>query len=184
MPLRHELAGLRIDGSSVTPADVDAECDTRKPVNESVIGFDGALEVSFRVLVARPHSLQRNLIDVSRVARRIDLNVLATCLHQIGDNMTLDLDDMVDEVVESLVDIERRFPFEPLSDAVRPKHSDLRGDFGDALRITKFLERKIAHQLEAFRGPSPGDDCRSGFFEILFRPLQWILVKIAIFIIQ
>ena len=58
-----------------------------------------------RIFAARAHSLQRYFVDVGGVARGIDLNVFAAGVDQLGDHLTLDLDDMLDKVVEPFVDI-------------------------------------------------------------------------------
>ena len=55
-------------------------------------------------------------------------------------------DDMLDEVVEAFVNVQRRFPFEALGDAIGTEHRDFGRHFGDALGIAEFFERQIAHQ--------------------------------------
>ena len=138
MPLGDEFAGLGIDGAGVAAADVDAEGDAGKAFDERVVGVDGPLKVSFRILAAGAHSLQRYFVDISGIARGIDLNVFAAGVDQLGDHLPLDFDDMLDKVVEPFVDIERAFPFEALGDAVGAEDGNFSRDFGDALGVAKF----------------------------------------------
>ena len=64
--------------------------------------------------------------------------------------MPFDGNDMLDEVIEAFVDIQRRFPFEALGDAIGAEDRDFGRDVGDALGIAVFFKRQVAHHLQSF----------------------------------
>src|SRR4029077_8241597 len=105
MPLGHQLAGVGVDGARITPAEMDAKSHTRETFDERVVSVDGSLEVSFRVFAAGAHSIQRYFVDIGGVTRRVDLDVFAALLHDLGNHLPLNCDDMVDKVIESFVNV-------------------------------------------------------------------------------
>src|SRR5262249_11739055 len=118
VPLRNELASLGIDSACVAAADVDPEGHTGKAFDHCVVSIDGSLQVPLRALPTRAHSIQGYFIDVSRIARSIDLNVFAAGFYQLRDHLPLDRDDVFDKIVEPLVHVRGSFPLEALRHAI------------------------------------------------------------------
>src|SRR5882724_6881838 len=100
VPLGYQLAGFGVDGAGVAPTEVNTESHTRKTVDERVVGVDGSLEVYFGVFAAGAHSIQRYFIDVGGVAGRVDLYVPAAGDHQFLNHLTLNSDNIGNEVIE------------------------------------------------------------------------------------
>src|SRR3990172_10118882 len=105
VPLGDELAGLGIDGAGVAAADVDAEGHAGAAFDKRVVRVNGALKVSLGIFAARAHSVERDLVDVRRVARRVNLDIPAAGLYQFGDHLPFDLNHVIDEVVETVIDV-------------------------------------------------------------------------------
>ena len=82
VPLRHHLAGRRVDGSRIAAADVDAECHAVEAGDHRVVGVDRAREIGVGVFAARSHAFERDLVDIGGIAGRVDLDVAAAGLDQ------------------------------------------------------------------------------------------------------
>src|SRR5262249_786748 len=76
----------------VATAEMDTESHVVKPIENSVVCPEGAAEVLFGILVPISHRLQRCGVDVSRIARRIDLNVTTSRLDQSTNHFSLHSD--------------------------------------------------------------------------------------------
>src|SRR5580698_6310220 len=94
MPLRHDFAGRRIDGARVTFAQMNAEGDGAETGNDGVIGGDRTFHVFVGILAPRAHAVELNLVDIGRIARRVDLNVTAAGFDQFTNDLPRDLDDV------------------------------------------------------------------------------------------
>src|SRR5262245_66614653 len=76
----------------VATAEMDTESHVVKPLENSVVCPEGAAEVLFGILVPISHRLQRWGVDVSRVTRRIDLNITTTRLDHPMNHFSLHSD--------------------------------------------------------------------------------------------
>ena len=99
VPLRYEFPCIRIDGTRIAAANVNAKSHVGEAFNESIIRLDGTLKISLGIFAARAHSLKGNLIDIGRVARSVDLNIAAARLNQRRNHPTFDGDNIGDEIV-------------------------------------------------------------------------------------
>src|SRR5262245_40476118 len=134
----------------VAAAKMDTESDVVKPLQNSVVRLERAAEVLFRLLAPVPHRLQRWRVDVSRVSRRIDLNVTTTRLDEPANHFSLHADDIVHEVVHTWIHGSRILPVEPLRDSIRPNESHFRGLFCFSADKAILLQGRIAHQPQSF----------------------------------
>src|SRR5262245_48794162 len=104
MPLRRDLAGLRIDRAGVALAEMDAERDAIETGDHRIVGCNRALEIALGVLPARAHAVERYLIDISGVAGRVDLDVAAAGLDQLADDAASDHDHVRHEGIHVAVE--------------------------------------------------------------------------------
>ena len=183
VPLRHELARVRVDCAGVAATDVNTEGHTREALDERVICVDGSCEISLRIFAAGTHSIERNLIDVGGVTRRVDLDVFAAGFNQFGDHLSLNCDDMVDKVVEAVVSRLRSFPAKSLRHPIGADERGFDRCLSHALGVTKLVQGYVSNQFQSFGGAAPGDDGGSGFIEVLFSAFQWVKVDLSRFII-
>ena len=113
---------MRIDadvGRDETHASFDLiVCDRRVEAGDgSIVGGDRALHVARRVLAARAHALERDLVDIGGVARRIDLDVSAAGRDELADDLARDGDHIGEKGVHVRVDRLGTLPGEALGDA-------------------------------------------------------------------
>ena len=59
---------------------------------------------TLRVFATGAHPVKGNLIDVGRIAGSVDLDVLAAGFHQLLNHLSLNGNDIVDEVIQVFVD--------------------------------------------------------------------------------
>src|SRR5712692_1634815 len=123
----------------VAAAEMNAEGDAVEALHQLGIGAQRALEIAHWVFAALPHRLERRLIDVSGVARGIDLDVAAARIDDFPDHAPLDGDDVLEESVDIRIDRLRLLVGEALADPVRTdqRHLErlLRMPAGEAILI-------------------------------------------------
>ena len=168
MPLRHDFAGRRIDRARVALAQMYAEGDSVEPGNDGVIGRDRTLHVFVRILAAGAHAVERNLVDIGGVARRIDLDITAAGIDQFTDDLPRDFDDVGKERVHIRINGLGLLPVEALRNPVGTQHRHLDGPRRDLAGKLVFRKRHVAHQAEPLDDAAPGSDRRAGRAEILF----------------
>src|SRR6516225_11171405 len=78
----------------ITTAQVDAEGDVVESFHDLVVRLEGSAEVFFGVFAPVPHRLQGRWVHVSRITRRIDLNIATTRIGEPTNHFSLDLDDI------------------------------------------------------------------------------------------
>jgi hypothetical protein len=64
-----------------------------------------------------------------------------------------------------------------LCNSVRTEQCHLGGDFGHTLSVAEFFQWQVAQELEPLDGAAPGDDRRTGFFEVLFGAFERVLIQ-------
>src|SRR4029077_13915845 len=136
MPLRHDLSGLRVDGPRIPTAQMNSECNASEPVNDRVVGRDGARQVFVRIFATASHPLERHAIDVRGVPWGIDRDVSAPCFNQSANELARYRDDIGHELVHALIDVARVLKIETLGDAVRAENC-----LPDWLRRKSFAEK-------------------------------------------
>src|SRR5581483_8574272 len=77
MPLRLNLASHRIDTARIAAADMQPEGHTIEAGDDVVLCLDAPLQILHRVFATSAHPIERDLIDIRREARCIDVDVLA-----------------------------------------------------------------------------------------------------------
>src|SRR5262245_2363009 len=129
---------------------MDAESHVVKPFQNSVVRLEGTTEVFFGILAPVSHRLQRWGVNVSRVPRRIDLNVTTTRFDEPTNHFSLYLDDIVHEVVHSWIYGSRILPVEPLRDSIRPDESHLCRLLCLPADKAILLQGRISNQTQSF----------------------------------
>ncbi len=132
----------------VAAAEMNAERHAGKACDQRLVGLDRAREILLRILAARAHLVQRRLVDIGGVARRVDVDVAAAGVGKALDDLALDRDHVGHEGVHVLVDRLGILVREALADAVRPDQRHFGRRLCDAVNVLVFLERHVARELE------------------------------------
>jgi hypothetical protein len=148
---------------------MDAEGDAVEAFDHGVVGGDRALQIAVRILAARAHAIERDLIDVGGIARRVDLDVAAASVDELADHPPGDGDHVGHEDVHVAIDGGRVLPVEALRDAVWTQHRHLDGLFRQRAGELVFRQRHVANEPEPLYGFASGDYGRPGRAEILLR---------------
>ena len=128
---------------------MDTEGYAGEALDHIGLGLERAGKVLHRIFAALAHLLHRRLIDIGREARRVDMHVPAPRIDEAADDGALDGDDVGEEVVHALVDGGGVFIGEALGNAVGADQRDLGRRLGDFRHRLVFVERDVAHQLQA-----------------------------------
>src|SRR4029078_7325275 len=81
------VAPLAMPHAALIPAaEMNTESDAIEQAEDLVMRVDGTREIFHRILTAIAHLLQGRPVHISRVARRIDLNVAATGIPQTANH--------------------------------------------------------------------------------------------------
>ena len=83
---------------------MQAEGHAGKTFDHRVLGLDRAIKILFRILAARLHAFERDLVDVGGETRRVHVHIAAAGVHQFPDHLALDRDHVGDEFVETAID--------------------------------------------------------------------------------
>src|SRR6266446_8176777 len=102
----------------ITTAEVDAEGDVVEPFQDLIVRLERSAEVFFGIFAPVPHRLQGRWVHVSRVTRRIDLDVATTRIGEPTNHFSLDLDDIRHKSVHARINRMRVLPVEPLRNSI------------------------------------------------------------------
>src|SRR6516165_7286548 len=78
----------------ITAAEVDAEGDVVESSQDLVVCLQGSAKVFSGIFAPVPYRLQGRWVHVSRITRRIDLNIATTRIGEPTNHFSLDLDDI------------------------------------------------------------------------------------------
>src|SRR5262245_8626237 len=133
---------------AIAPAYVDAESHTFKAVNDLIVSVYGAAQLGCGILAAVAHGLDRMLIHVGRISRRIDLDVATAGRNQARYDFALESDDVGEKVLLRSVGGGGPPLVKALAIMIGIDERDL-GRFGcHAADEQKLLQRQVSHQAQ------------------------------------
>jgi len=139
----------------VASADVEAEHGPAfEPGDRTVAGPDRRHQVLQGVLAPRLHVLQALRVDVAGVAGFVELHIRAAGLDESAHDLSMNCDDVVEELLARLVVRSRLLEVAHLRHAVGPHHHCLGRPLGLRRRERPLLEGEAVDEAEL-----PGGGC-------------------------